>query len=231
MAVITPTLGPITGKLGGVSFQASPYGNILKTKSQPTKFTTARQNSSHKKQQEFINAWQLLNVDTRASWNAFAAANPYFTTRGISRTVSGFNYFIGLNRVRQLAALAVLTIPPVYSAQAAPPSVHLNIDTIGLSITLTGSLNLATHTLLLYCSRFYSSISKVSSVNMGFCRRFISYGGVYAAFETSYEQRFDFKYYDQDYKGSLFMACKIIVIQNSTGLISVPAYSISKKSI
>jgi hypothetical protein len=231
MAVITPTLGPITGKLGGLSFQSSPYGNVVKVKSQPTRFTTARQNSSHKKQQDLINAWQQLNVDTRAMWNIFAAANPYFTTRGVSRTVSGYNYFMGLNRVRLLAVLSVLNTPPTYSAQAAPPTVHLNIDTIGLSITLTPAPNLTTHTLLLYCSQFHTSISKVSSINMGFCRRFISYGGSYAAFETSYEQRFDFKYYDQDYKGSLFMACKILMVQNSTGLISLPAYSISKKII
>lgn len=119
MAIIQPTLGDIRGSLGGVTFQDSPYGNVLRSKPYPKKGSTAAQTARHSLQQAQVQAWHSLTFSQRLAWNSFAALYTKVNKFGVSMTLNGFQWFNSVNQQLTAAGQPNLTSPPSYAPATA----------------------------------------------------------------------------------------------------------------
>jgi hypothetical protein len=86
---------------------------------------------------KLVRQWQTLTATQRADWNTYATDHPQIDWTGISKRVTGANWFVGLNtRLLYINKTAVLT-PPTTAAPDPPQALTATAATGKVTVTWT----------------------------------------------------------------------------------------------
>lgn len=142
----------ITGSIAGVTFQRNASGFIARTKPNKKVNPSAPQSAAQINYSSIINAWQVLPVDSRASWNNLAAAQPHITPWGQSRNLNGFQQFLSNNLILKSLNLAVLETAPAYSLPAQLSNFTVNFNPSGIIINFSDPIPPAPYLLQIFAT-------------------------------------------------------------------------------
>jgi len=124
-----PTVGSISGSIGGTTYTHNRYGPVMRTRAVPTNPNTEYQQSIRGLLASTSQAFQGLTDAQRAAWTTWAQTHPITDRLGQSQIVTGHIAYIRLNVRLAQAGDSAISEPPA----AAPPT--------GLtSLTLTADL-------------------------------------------------------------------------------------------
>ena len=87
----------IKGSLGGTTYQANSSGKIGRSKPytpvNPSSFQTDRQTMLA----SLVSKWSLLSAANKGLWNALAAAHQHTDAWGVTKFLSGYQWFLSYN--------------------------------------------------------------------------------------------------------------------------------------
>ena len=127
MAIINPVWGEMRGSMGGITFSRNKGGNYARLRIKPTDPSSSAQMNMRVAMSNISRLWSdSLSAEQRTAWNEYAEANPVPSRLGGWLTLSGHQFFCGLN-----SRLAMVGSPP----ELSPPTT--NAPT-GVSISVTG---------------------------------------------------------------------------------------------
>lgn len=109
-------VGAISGDIGGISF-SNPRGSLVVRRKRRGNNLSSRKNTLNQTLMMNIRrAWAELSTDKKKSWST-AASNINSSNRlGVSRSLSGYQYFMQYNRFKLLAAGGISSLPLVSPA-------------------------------------------------------------------------------------------------------------------
>ncbi len=113
---ITPALGPMSGKLGGIVASRNRGGAFFRRKSVPVNPNSLRQQAVRSIMTGLVGYWgETLTPTQRDNWKTYADNTPYTDVLGQTITMTGQNAFIANNVARQQAGqAAVLNAPTIF---------------------------------------------------------------------------------------------------------------------
>lgn len=127
MAIINPIWGEMRGSMGGITFSRNKGGNYARIRIKPTDPSSAAQMNMRVAMNNISRLWsQSLTAEQRTAWNEYAEVNPVPSRLGGWLTLTGHQFFCGLN-----TRLAMVGSPP----QLSPPTANAPS---GVTITASG---------------------------------------------------------------------------------------------
>lgn len=118
---ITPALGPMSGKLGGIVASHNKGGAYFRRKSIPTNPNTVRQQAIKNIFATLVEAWtETLTQAQREAWDVYAQNVPVTDSLGQTINLSGQNWYIGNNTPRLQAGLPTVANAPVVFNRGNP---------------------------------------------------------------------------------------------------------------
>lgn len=101
----------IRGSIAGTTFQNNRYGYTVKTKPQLVNRNTSSQVLQKRDMSVVARAWRNLTEANRTNWDTYAETNPRPTKKNLDAYLSGYNYFLLVNRYRVLASQSIMAEP------------------------------------------------------------------------------------------------------------------------
>jgi len=118
VAKFIPTLGSISGKVGGLVFSHNAAGAYIRSKGLVINPQTEKQTYQRGLVSEYATQWEALDPAARLAWEAFASSNPITTPNGGTRIISGLSWWVRLNKIHtnlyDIADTPPGTIPTSY---------------------------------------------------------------------------------------------------------------------
>lgn len=130
MAIFTPgpTIGAISGSIGGTVFSHNKGGPYIRNRTIPTKATSEYAIAQKAELTYIAQKWQAETAATQAAWREWAKTNPISNALGQSRTVSGHVAYIKINATLLACNLLPVILPPVLTAPAPLTSLTVSAD-------------------------------------------------------------------------------------------------------
>lgn len=125
----------ITGSVQGWTFQENRSGNIVRTKPLQKKAVTAKQTVEQAQFVSLIQDFQQLTPGQKLAWDAFAISNPKVNKWGVSKVLTGQNWFTTINNARARLALGQLSAPPANLLPEQITSFNLTIDNTKIELS------------------------------------------------------------------------------------------------
>lgn len=136
MAIINPIWGEMRGSLGGITFSRNKGGNYARLRAKPTDPSSAAQMNMRTAMNNVSRVWsQFLTEEQRNAWNEYAALNPVPSRLGGWLTLSGHQFFCGLNSRLVMVGSAMQLVPPTTNAPSAV-SITATGDEISQQLTI-----------------------------------------------------------------------------------------------
>lgn len=149
-AVITDS----RGSLEGVTFSKNRGGSISRKRSIPTTSLTTRNSVVRSRQANLAKRWSsILTVAQRSGWVVLANANPVVDVFGNTRYLSGFQFYIRVNHIRQQSGAVILDTAPADQTGTAIATVVVTATTVPLvSIAFTATPTDADHRVYVFAT-------------------------------------------------------------------------------
>lgn len=118
MAIFTPgvTVGQISGRVGGTIFSRNKGGAYVRNGSIPTTVTTTKALAYKAYFAAASQAWTALTDAQRLAWKVWAQSKTSTNRLGRSISLSGQQWFIGMNSRLAAASENLITVPPITTA-------------------------------------------------------------------------------------------------------------------
>ena len=213
-----PTVGQISGRIGGSVYSHNRGGAYIRNGTIPTKSTTAYAMTAKQTLQAASMAWQSIAAASQQAWAAWAQQNPITNRLGNKSTLSGHQAYVG-NYCRIIRAGGTpLTLPPIDPAPDALLTSALTLDIgagafqIAYTTTPTGATE---HLWLNACV--------VSSAGISFIQNLLKTIVVTAAAQASpYDFEADLVARFGTLQVGEVITVDAMVFDNATGLLSAP---------
>jgi len=131
----------ISGSIGGWTFHTNRSGNIVRLRSGTPKRTTPKQDNAISKHVQFLAAFQALNQPEKDAWNLFAEANPKVDKFGVTKILTGQNWFESVNQNRDFFSLSLLNNPPLPTLPDGNTNYSVNLTSTAITITKLDPIN------------------------------------------------------------------------------------------
>lgn len=142
----------IKGSIGGWTFQANNSGNIIRLKGTRAKSITAKQTLAQQNFFEFVQKWQTLTFAEKLLWDAYGVANTKENKFGITKTLTGMNWYQSINSNLQLMGEPLVTSPPAHILPPAVAAYNLTFDATKIEITFGAPFSPANSQLLIWAT-------------------------------------------------------------------------------
>lgn len=154
MAIVTPSelFSSIRGSIGSTTFSQSRAGLIAKRKVLGHKNYTTKQANILKVQCWVASQWQNLSAVNQNLWNDYADLYPQIDRFGVTKNLSGFNWFVHVNNLKVVYDNVILESPPSRVAAEIPPAFTVNNYFDSLSITLDAPINYVDNLLYIFAT-------------------------------------------------------------------------------
>jgi hypothetical protein len=129
MAQVISPLGATAarGSYGGLVYNSVAGKQIVKSRTGHKRGHTRREQLAMRYLAPLRARWSLFPSDRRDAWRAFASEHPYRARWGLSKPVSGWNWFFAIGVLLGLAHLTDRDDPPEYLLTASCTSVLLQV--------------------------------------------------------------------------------------------------------
>jgi hypothetical protein len=143
-------INSITGKLGGSVFQKNKSGYIIRSKEYGSKKSTGIQNLERNKFSQLKKEWSTLTAENRGLWNDFADIHTHIDKYAKELTLTGFQWFMSINRNAVTDGSVFLSAPPAYLLPTASPKYTIEITETNISLILTAPVEILDTDLLIF---------------------------------------------------------------------------------
>jgi hypothetical protein len=109
--ILGPTVEQDEGKTGGVVFVRGKTGPYTRAKVKPRNPQTNYQEAVRQEMRNFAKQWKLSQVDQKGFID-YAETHPIKGPMGNTAFISGFNWFVKMNRIAQMTGASLITTPP-----------------------------------------------------------------------------------------------------------------------
>jgi len=113
------------GSIGGVTFCRNASGPIAKLRSNPPVNPSPEQSIFQTRMAMLVAYWPTLSQADKDAWDALAAAHDHTTPWGVTKTLSGYQWFLSVNFNRLLVGYSITDIPYSWTVFEPPPSFTL----------------------------------------------------------------------------------------------------------
>jgi hypothetical protein len=136
MALIQTTglISSIKGSVGGTTFSVNPAGLTAKKRLVGKRIPNQSQSSALNNSMSTTVAWNGLTYSQKNVFNLYALANTYTDRYGVTKPLTGYQWFKQLSQASQYFTGAQLLSPPLYSIPAALPTFTLYCEHDGLRV-------------------------------------------------------------------------------------------------
>ena len=166
MAIIQPSalISNIRGKVGGVIFQLSRSGNIVRSLTIPVNKRSQLQTKTRNNTFNILQNWIGLSDAQRATWSAYVQYNPILQKNRLKLHITGQQAFIKFNSYRLEYDLPILEIPVFNKCDLTPITLTLSSTGAILSITTDRALVSTDEFIILFLTvRFSNSVNNPGS--------------------------------------------------------------------
>lgn len=165
MARIIYTLGELKGSIGGLTFQNNTSGHTVRQRPIVRKSSTIKQQASHASHQSLLFEWQSLTVTEKDLWNTFASVHDKIDKFGITKTLTGANWFLSVNFMRLLMGLSLLTSPPAYASPSGAPTFTIELFPDKIKVYINPTYSSVSNNLIIWgalpTTRVKSTINQI----------------------------------------------------------------------
>lgn len=130
----------IRGAAGGNVFARNRSGAYVRNRTTPLNPQSTPQMNARAQFGQLAQNWRNLTEEERAQWESIAPEYPYLNKLGESRTYSGEQLYIKLNRNLQAAGAAALDSPTAPAGVAAVASITADATAATGVINISGTL-------------------------------------------------------------------------------------------
>lgn len=107
-----PTIGAISGSIGGTTYSKNRYGLYIRNRSIPTNPGTEYQTIQRGIVASISQAWRNLDDDERMAWKTWAQNNPVMDALGNSQVLTGHAAYVKINTRLSASGDSLLDLPP-----------------------------------------------------------------------------------------------------------------------
>ena len=158
----------LKGSISKTTFQNNVSGNIMKSKAGSRLTNSSLQYISQSNFTAINYLWSNLNASDKQSWVDFAAANDYISQYGITKKLSGYQYFVSCNSNILLVGEAPLTTAPVFISIPVFPSFGFNVNSGIFNLEINVPVTLANSFIAVYATSLIRSVIVQSRKNYRF---------------------------------------------------------------
>ena len=213
-----PMVSEASGKIGGSVYARNRGGAYVRDWTKPLKSTSPAALAAKSRLAAYSQAWQALTDAQRASWKAWAAANPVINRLGESRVLSGNQAYVQINGVLGAIGSATVSVPPTGTAPASLITLAADGD-IG-----AGDFDLTyTATPLAADDKLYIQACVVASAGISYVNNLLRLIGVSAGAQASpfdVQSLFEARFGTPNVGDTVHFA--VSVVDSVTGLLSQP---------
>lgn len=138
----------IKGSIGGTTFSNNRAGTTAKQRLVGKRLPNQRQASALNSSVATTVAWNALTSSQQNVFNAYALANSFTSRYGVTKLLTGFQWFKQLSQTSFYFTGSQLTVPPSYSVPGAIPTFTVSLS--GSQIIVTWSTPVDVSTLYIY---------------------------------------------------------------------------------
>jgi hypothetical protein len=137
MALITPSIffTSIKGSVGGTTFSTNRAGLTAKTRLVGKRLPNTKQASALNESVATTVAWNALTSSQKNEFNAYALANTYTSRYGVTKPLTGFQWYKQLSQASFYFSGSQLIAPPAYSIPTALPTFTVELNSTSIIVT------------------------------------------------------------------------------------------------
>lgn len=130
MAVIRlgPTVGGISGKIGGLTFSSTKGGTICRNSPLKSLHPNSLQLTFQNRFERTHRAWENLTPEAKSSWNEAAVLFNFKNRLGLTRAISGLQLFFVNNLSWASSYIPSLSLPPLEGISSRPWNVTFSVS-------------------------------------------------------------------------------------------------------
>ena len=134
-----PTIGAISGSIGGTTYSKNRYGLYIRNRSIPTNPGTQYQFIQRGIIASISQAWRNIEEQERIAWKTWAQNNPVMDALGNSQVLTGHAAFVKINARLSASGDTLLDKPPVATqlTQVLTLSMTADIGAGAFALTFT----------------------------------------------------------------------------------------------
>jgi hypothetical protein len=143
----------IKGSIGGLTFQSSGNGKIVRQRPYQRKQPNAAQSTYNNEFLGVTSYWRLLSGANKDAWAVFAADNNFTDRWGSVKTLTGYQWFHLCNNNRALMGLNYLQSPVTPMATLAVPSYDAYFNSNEVAIEFDPAFDHTDYKLFIFTTR------------------------------------------------------------------------------
>jgi len=131
-----------SGSSGGLTFSHNRFGAYIRPRTVPVNPNSTAQQSIRASFALFATGWQALTDAQRAAWDTYAENVTWQNAFGDPAILTGFNWYVLVNTLRNQAGLTTLTAAPIVLAMGVAPVIgaisgDISLNQISVAFTNT----------------------------------------------------------------------------------------------
>lgn len=142
----------VKGSVGGITFSSTRSGTAVKSRVTGRKSVTSKQLIALNKNKASIVDWSNLGYGPRQAWNDFASVYTFTDRFGVTKALTGLNWFVLVNYNRAFFGLSAVTVPPTYELPPALPAFYLTMNATSIVVYWSTIIDTATTDIMVFAS-------------------------------------------------------------------------------
>ena len=214
-----------TGSIGGTTYQKNSSGSIARQRTTGRKFATQKQAIARQTQNKFLYMWQGLTITEKTSWNDYATLYTKINKYGLTKKLTGWNWFESTNYNLILAGMTPITTAPTHTIPTSVPIFTLTITSTSITIDFSPTFNPTNQSLIINSTPPITTTSKAINNKSIFTK--IKQGGNYSSINiiSEWETTHGLILNDIYSVGGFNIAIQIQTLEQTSGIAS-PAMTI-----
>ena len=128
-AIFDPTLGPLSGSIGGNVWSRNKGGFYVRLGSVPTNPQTSRQQTTRAQLGQMASGWTgVLTQDQRDAWDIYASQHPVINSLGKEVYITGLAWYCKCNTRLQDSGATLIADPPTAGAPSGLTSMAIDVS-------------------------------------------------------------------------------------------------------
>lgn len=152
----------IKGSIGGTTFSSSRAGTIAKNRVHGKRAVSQNQANALNFSKIVTNGWNALTVAQQNEFNSYAIANPFTDRYGITKMLTGYQWYKQLSFAKYYWQGSNLNAPPSYATPLALPSFTVTLNSSQMLFNWSTPINPAQLFLYFYTSPPIKGNAKLS---------------------------------------------------------------------
>lgn len=142
----------IKGSVGGTTYSNTRSGTAVKARLTGRKSINSKQLAALNSNKAPLVAWSELSFGPKQNWNDFASVYTFTDRFGVTKVLTGLNWFVMINYNRVFFGLANDTTPPAYVVPDALPLFYVTMTATTITVEWATPIDDTTTEIMVFAS-------------------------------------------------------------------------------